>query len=41
MASTSGNVKVAKYENENFNGKNKFSYWMMQMKNLLISQKLH
>ena len=41
MASTSGTVKVGKYEIENFNGKNDFSYWRMQMKNLLISQKLH
>ena len=41
MASTSGTVKVGKYEIEKFNGKNDFSYWRMQMKNLLISQKLH
>jgi LTR polyprotein gag-polypeptide-like protein/Pol polyprotein/gag-pre-integrase-like protein/zinc knuckle protein len=41
MASISGNVKVGKYEIEKFNGKNDFSYWRMQMKNLLISQKLH
>lgn len=41
MASTSGIVKVGKYEIEKFNGKNDFSYWRMQMKNLLISQKLH
>ena len=41
MASTSSNVKVGKYEIEKFNGKNDFSYWRMQMKNLLISQKLH
>lgn len=41
MVSTSGTVKVGKYEIEKFNGKNDFSYWRMQMKNLLISQKLH
>ncbi|KAI5398622.1 hypothetical protein KIW84_064115 [Lathyrus oleraceus] len=41
MTSTSGTVKVGKYEIEKFNGKNDFSYWRMQMKNLLISQKLH
>ena len=41
MASTSSSVKVGKYEIEKFNGKNDFSYWRMQMKNLLISQKLH
>ncbi|KAI5397840.1 hypothetical protein KIW84_063598 [Lathyrus oleraceus] len=41
MASTSGTVKVGKYEIEKFNGKNDFSYWRMQMKNLLISQKLY
>lgn len=41
MASSSGSVKVGKYEIEKFNGKNDFSYWRMQMKNLLISQKLH
>jgi hypothetical protein len=41
MASTSGTVKVGKYEIEKFNGKNDFSYWRMQKKNLLISQKLH
>ncbi|KAI5400084.1 hypothetical protein KIW84_065140 [Lathyrus oleraceus] len=41
MASTSGTVKVGKYEIEKFNEKNDFSYWRMQMKNLLISQKLH
>lgn len=41
MTSTSGMVKVEKYELEKFNGKNDFSYWRMQMKNLLISQKLH
>ena len=41
MASSSGIVKVGKYEIEKFNGKNDFSYWRMQMKNLLISQKLH
>lgn len=41
MASTGGVVKVEKYEIEKFNGKNDFSYWRMQMKNLLISQKLH
>jgi len=40
MASSSGSVKVRKYEIEKFNGKNDFSYWRMQMKNLLISQKL-
>src|ERR1044072_9249349 len=41
MASSSGTVKVGKYEIEKFNGKNAFAYWRMQMKNLLISQKLH
>ena len=41
MASTSGTVKVGKYEIEKFNGKNEFFYWRMQMKNLLFSQKLH
>lgn len=41
MTSTSGTVKVGKYEIEKFNGKNDFSYWRMQMKNLLVSQKLH
>ena len=39
--STRGMVKIGKYEIEKFNGKNDFSYWRMQMKNLLISQKLH
>lgn len=39
--SSLGNAKVGKYEIEKFNGKNDFSYWKMQMKNLLISQKLH
>lgn len=41
MTSTSGIIKVGKYEIKKFNGKNDFSYWRMQMKNLLISQKLH
>ena len=41
MTSTSKTVKVGKYEIEKFNGKNDFSYWRMQMKNTLISQKLH
>ncbi|CAA2974390.1 Retrovirus-related Pol poly from transposon TNT 1-94 [Olea europaea subsp. europaea] len=39
--STRGMVKIGKYEIEKFNGNNDFSYWRMQMKNLLISQKLH
>ena len=34
-------VPAGKYEIEKFNGKNDFSYQRMQMKNLLISQKLH
>ena len=41
MASSSGTVKLGKYEIEKFNGKNDFSYWRMQMKNLFILQKLH
>ncbi|KAI5383712.1 hypothetical protein KIW84_070899 [Lathyrus oleraceus] len=41
MTSPRGTVKVGKYEIEKFNGKNDFSYSRMQIKNLLISQKLH
>ena len=41
MSSSSNKGKVGKYEIEKFNGKNDFSYWKLNMRSLLVAQKLH
>ena len=41
MSSSGTKAKVGKYEIEKFNGKNDFSYWKLQMRSLLVAQKLH
>lgn len=39
MASTSGTIKVGRYEIEKFNEKNDFSNWRMRIMNFIISKK--